>query len=233
MSFIKKNIWAIGFAVVLIGAFAAMILASHHTDLPSATATTQSTVSFTFDASDHIEGPSNAKATLVEFADFQCPACGAYYPLVEQLHTEFPNDLRIVYKYFPLRQIHFQAQDAAQAAEAAGLQGKFWEMYNVLYKTQNDWANSAGLSPFDIYATQIGLDMTKFHADESSSVVKNRIERDIDYGNSLGINATPTFYLNGVKLDNPSSYNAFKALVQSAITANGGSATVTASSTTP
>lgn len=213
MSYIKNNIWTIGFVVVLIGAFAAMILASKHTDIPSSTGVAADTIDFTIAPTDHVEGGNNPKVTLVEFADFQCPACGAYYPLVERLHTDFPNDLQIVYKYFPLRTIHFQAQDAAQAAEAASNQGKFWEMYNQLYSTQNDWANTTGLTPFDTYATKIGLDMTKFHADISSQAVKDRIEKDVDYGNSIGINGTPTFYVNGKKIDNPQSYDAFKAII--------------------
>lgn len=230
MSFIKQNMWGIGFVVILIGAFGAMGLASKHTNLPSATAVAEDTVNFTITAADHTQGPTTAKATLVEFADFQCPACAAYFPLVERLKQDFPNDLRVVYRYFPLRQIHFQAQNSAQAAEAAGAQGKFWEMYSQLYTNQEAWANTAGMEPFNKYATAIGLDMTKFTADSTSKATKDRINVDSEYGISIGINGTPTFYLNGKKIVNPQGYDQFKALVQAAIT---GVAATSTTSVTP
>jgi protein-disulfide isomerase len=217
MSFIKKNIWGVGFAVILVGAFGAMFLASKNTGLPSGTAVAKDNVDFTITAQDHVEGATNAKATLIEYADFQCPACKAYFPLVEKLKTDFPNDLRIVYRYFPLRQLHYQAENSAEVAEAAGLQGKFWEMYSLLYENQDKWANTAGKEPFNEYAKKINLDMTKFASDENLSSVKDRINLDLNYGISIGINGTPTFYLNGKKLTNPQSYEEFKSLVTAAI----------------
>ena len=213
MSSIKKNIWGIGFAVILIGAFGAMALASKNTKLPSSTGTAKDTVEFTITDKDHVKGPANAKVTLVEYADFQCPACAAYFPFVEKLAAEFPNDLRIVYRHFPLKQIHYQAENAAEVAVAAGMQGKFWEMYAVLYNEQQKWATTAGKDPFNAYATQLGLDMTKFEADAKSDAVQDRVNVDLEHGISIGINSTPTFYLNGKKIVAPQSYDAFKALI--------------------
>ncbi len=231
MSFIKKNMWVIGFVVIILGAFGTMALASRHTTLPSGYAVAQDTVNFTITDQDHAEGPANAKATLIEFADFQCPACGAYFPFLERLHTDFPNDLRIVYRYFPLRQIHFQAQNAAQVAEAAGLQGKFWEMYTELYTNQQKWVNSAGKSAFDEYAKNIGLNMDQYNADVDSRKVKDRIDLDLKNGNDIGINGTPTFYLNGKKMENPQSYEAFKAEITKVVGGTGSSSPEQATST--
>src|ERR1035437_322230 len=217
MSFIKKNIWAIGFGVIIIGALLAMALASRNVHVPAANSTAENKVDFQISAYDNVRGPATAKVTMVEFGDFQCPACGAYYPLVEQLSKEFPNDLRVVFRNFPLTTIHMQALNAAHVAAAAALQGKFWEMYSALYPTQSTWSVLSGLTPFDTYAQQIGLDMTKFHADVNSDVVKTKINNDIDNANSIGINSTPTFYVNGIKIINPQSYADFKAVITAAI----------------
>lgn len=217
MSFIKQNAWAIGFVTILVLAFAAMAFTSKNTKLPSATATAKDSVDFVITPEDHVLGPENAKVTIVEFADFQCPACAAYFPIIEKLHQEFPNDLRIVYRYFPLTTIHLQALNSAYAAEAAGMQGKFWEMHSSLFSSQSAWEKTVGKSPFEKYATELGLDINKFKDDIGSSVVKNRVKKDLDYAIELGLNGTPSFYLNGKKIMNPGAYESFKAQVQAAI----------------
>ena len=142
MSFIKKNMWVIGFVVILAGAFGAMAVASKNSKLPSPNAVAKDSVEFVITDKDHIQGPANAKVTLVEYADFQCPACAAYHPLLKKLEADFPRDLRVVYRYFPLKQIHFQALNSAQVAEAAGLQGKFFEMHNELFDNQQKWLSN-------------------------------------------------------------------------------------------
>lgn len=212
--------WGVGFTVILIGAFVAMALASKNTGLPSSTAVAKDTVNFEITSEDHVKGPSDAKATLVEFGDFQCPACASYYPLVEKLHEDFPNDLRVVFKHFPLKQIHQQAQNSAEASEAAALQGKFWEMYAQLYSNQDKWVRTSGRETFEQFATAIGLDMTKFSSDLNSGDLKDRVRKDEQYGISLGLNSTPSFYLNGKKISNPQSYEEFKNAVSAAIVGN-------------
>lgn len=219
MSKIKNNIWGIGFAVILIGAFGAMALASKNTKLPSPTAVAKDDVEFVITDKDHVIGPETAKATLVEYADFQCPACKAYFPWVEKLSQEFPNDLRIVFRHFPLKQIHYQAQNASEVAQAASLQGKFWEMEKALYENQEEWANTTGKEPFNKYAQAIGLDMEKFAADLKLSSTKEKVDADLEQGISIGINGTPTFYLNNKKISNPQRYEDFKALIEEAIKA--------------
>jgi protein-disulfide isomerase len=163
---------------------------------------------------------SSATVTLVEFSDFQCPACGAYYPIVQQVIKDFTGKMNFVYRNFPLTDLHPNAQIAAQAAEAAGLQGKYWEMHDALFTKQNDW--SASTTPVDIfaqYATTFGLNVDQFKKDIDSDTVKNKIANDVADGNTLGINATPTFYLDSVKLDNPATLADFETAIKTEIAA--------------
>jgi len=167
---------------------------------------------------DHIRGPAEAPVTLIEYADFQCPACESYEPLLEQLEASASTTFKIVYRHFPLPQ-HPNALPAAYAAEAANLQGKFWEMHDLLFTNHTDWTElSDPTSVFVGYATQLGLDANKFKTDMQSSAVKGRVERDIDEGNSIGINYTPTFFLNGHIITNPQSYDEFLAIIKNAAT---------------
>lgn len=167
--------------------------------------------------SNKISTPS-ASVTLVEFSDFQCPACGAYYPVVTQAVKDFKDSLTFVYRNFPLTDLHPNAMLAAQAAEAAGLQGKYWEMHDLLFTKQSDWsANGSVRDIFAGYAATLGLNVDQFKKDIDSDTVKNRIARDMADGQALGITGTPTFYLNGVKLDNPATLADFEALIKAEI----------------
>lgn len=161
-------------------------------------------------------GNKDAKVTLVEYSDFQCPACKAYEDIVKQLRDAYSaEDLRIVYRHFPLRSIHPNADLAAQAAEAAGEEGKFWQMKDILFKNQDEWAKEKdpkGL--FGAYAKEIGLDVAEFDEDllpDDDS--KERVEKDYQSGVALGVNSTPTFILNGVLLKNPQGIDEFKKLI--------------------
>ncbi|MBI3385714.1 thioredoxin domain-containing protein [Candidatus Gottesmanbacteria bacterium] len=159
----------------------------------------------------HTFGNPAAKTYLVEFSDFQCPACGAFEPAVENMLNKDKDKFLFVYRHFPLPQ-HEQAVPAAHAAEAAGKQGKFWEMHNLLF------ANQSTLSS-DLYtslAKQLNLDMTQFTADMQASDVVNLVNGDVSVGNSIGIDATPTFFLNGTKI-NPVNPADLQSLVETAI----------------
>ncbi|PIP86299.1 hypothetical protein COW82_02775, partial [Candidatus Campbellbacteria bacterium CG22_combo_CG10-13_8_21_14_all_43_18] len=163
---------------------------------------------------DWAVGGANAKATLIEYSDFQCPACAAYYPLVEQITKEFGEQVKFVYRHFPLRTIHANAANAAQASEAAGTQGQFWEMYSLLFKNQQAWASVR--DPFTVfaqYAQTLELDAEQFKQDYESPKVKNKIRSHEAAGRNLGVSGTPTFVLNGKVISNPSGYDAFKALL--------------------
>lgn len=167
---------------------------------------------------DHTKGNFDAKVTLVEYLDFECEACGAYYPLIKQLGTEFPNDLRIVTRYFPLPG-HKNSMTAAIAVEAASKQGKYWEMHDILFENQEKWGNKPMPTPqvFEEYAKTIGLDMEQFKSDVANPETKARVQRDFDASEKLGNNSTPSLFVQGKKIQNPRSYEDFKKLIQSEI----------------
>ncbi len=167
---------------------------------------------------DNIKGNPDAYVTLVEYSDFQCPACRSYYPMLKKLNEKYPDNLRIVYRHFPLVQIHQHATRAAQAAEAAGMQGKFWEMHDMIFNTQDSWSESDNPKQFfaDLAGT-LGLDVEKFERDIESDEVMEKVKRDTNSGIKLGVSATPTFYLNGRKLANPRSFDEFSSLIRDAI----------------
>ena len=167
---------------------------------------------------DWIKGGIRAGVTLIEYGDFQCPACASYAGVVKELASTFPNELRIVYRHFPLTQIHRNALPAARAAEAAGKQGKFWEMHDLLFEKQGLWSNEGNaVALFLEYAKSLGLDEEKFKRDYDSSEVRARIEAQLASANALGLNSTPSFLLNGKKLLNPKTLADFQALVEAAI----------------
>jgi len=170
-------------------------------------------------ATDHVRGPVTAPVTLIEYSDFQCPACKAYYTVVEQLFASSTN-LRVVYRNFPLYPLpHPNSMIAAQAAEAAGNQGKFWEMHDLIFSNQLTWAELSkekATETFKSYATTLKLDISKYNTDFNSPVVKAKIEANRTEGESLGIGGTPTFFVNGKAIVNPQGYEAFKKIIDEA-----------------
>lgn len=162
-------------------------------------------------------GGQTARVILIEYLDFECEACGAYAPVVKQLQGEFGDDLRLVARYFPLPG-HKNSLQAALAAEAAGQQGKFWEMHDVLFETQKEWAERPAEDPglFLPYARKIGLDVAKFERDRADPTVRARVERDRQESQELGNSGTPSFFVNGKRIDNPRSIDAFRALLEKA-----------------
>ncbi len=144
----------------------------------------------------NMKGPANAKVHIEEFGDFQCPPCGQFHPWLEQMEKEFPKDLRVTFRHFPLPN-HQHALRAASAAEAAGLQGKFWQMHALIYEHQNEWKDQFDVRPvFEGYAQQIGLDLDRFNRDLGGATVQQRILQDQKRARSLGVGATPTVFLN-------------------------------------
>ena len=144
----------------------------------------------------YTKGAKDASVWLVEFSDFQCPACKAFSSVVSDLSKKYPDKLLVAYRYFPLDS-HPQSIPAAIAAESAGIQGKFWEMEQLLFASQEKLNNSLYVE----LAKQLQLDTEKFTKDSQDLTVKQLIVNDSQYGISIGINATPTFFLNGVKLN--------------------------------
>ena len=146
----------------------------------------------------HVLGPANAPVRLEEFGDFECPPCGMFHPILEQMHTEFGDKLQITFREFPLVPTHQHALAAASAAEAAGLQNKFWEMHDMIYDHQNDWKKEFDVrSIFEGYAKQIGIDVERYKRDVNGDLVAQRIFQDGKRGHSLGVKGTPTVFING------------------------------------
>ena len=173
-------------------------------------------------ATDWVKGNPEASVVLVEYSDFQCPACQAYAGLIQSANEEFGDDLAIVYRHFPLKQIHLQAELAARAAEAAGKQGKFWEMHDMLFDRQEDWADDRGAQKmFEEYADDLGLDVEMFSKDINSKEVKALVKADYQSGLGLQINSTPTFFLQGEQIENPRSNEVFLDMIRSELPATG------------
>lgn len=169
------------------------------------------------DATDHVKGNTESPVTLVEYGDFQCPACGAYFPVLKQLEIEFGQQIQMVYRHFPLP-IHRNAEVAAQAAEAAGLQGKFWEMHDILYIEQADWSGEDDpKEKFVTYAESLGLAIEQFENDIDSDAVKDRVDRDNQAALKDQLNGTPSFFLNNQQIVAPQSYEAFRQLLEQAL----------------
>lgn len=167
---------------------------------------------------DWVRGPKDAKVVLVEYSDFQCPACAYYYSQVKKLEVDFNGKLKVVYRYFPLEQIHKYARLSARVAESAGKQGKFWEMHDLLFNNQDAWTNSPDATPlFASYAQSLNLDINKFVQDVNSSNIDNKINSDYEDGTKQGILGTPTFFINGKQISSPSSYEEFKKIIETEI----------------
>jgi len=142
---------------------------------------------------DHVLGPDDAKVTLVEYGDLECGHCHQVQPIIRQLREHLGRRLRYVYRHFPLKTIHPNAEMAAEAAEAAGAQGKYWEMHDFLFEHQRD-LDEAHLFQ---YAAQLGLDELRFKQDLADRVYSKKVEEDFRSGIRSGVNGTPTFFVNG------------------------------------
>ncbi|HEX5456258.1 MAG TPA: thioredoxin domain-containing protein [Candidatus Saccharimonadales bacterium] len=169
--------------------------------------------------SEHKTGAGKKGVTLIEYGDYQCPVCKSYYPLVKQVQKAYGDDITFQFRNFPLTQLHPHAFEAARAAEAASLQGKFWQMHDLLYENQDTWAQSSDPSSiFDTYAGQLGLDVNKFKTDQASEQVASVINADVKAALGLQANGTPTFVINGQKVEtNPTDLASFKQLIDNAI----------------
>lgn len=208
-------IWFSAALVVAISAIGAYQVATGpKVVLPKRDGTLSSPVS----AADWTKGAKNAKVSFVEYSDFQCPACGVYYPLLEEMYAKYKNNLSFTYRHFPLPQ-HQNALPAAYAAEAAGAQGKFWEMADMLFKNQEKWSEATDAPTiFEGYATKLGLDIAKYKIDVASDATKARVEDTKKSGTLSALDHTPTFFINGKMIGNPGSKEELYALIDAAMT---------------
>ncbi|MBC7911577.1 MAG: thioredoxin domain-containing protein [Pyrinomonadaceae bacterium] len=145
-----------------------------------------------------LRGNANAPVMLEEFGDFQCPPCGLLHPELKEIEKQYGDKLVVSFRQFPLAQLHKHAYDAARAAEAAGLQGKFWEMHDMLYEKQKEWEFAVdGRTVFTDYARTLGLDVERFSRDIGGDVATGRVTLDMRRGKSMGVMGTPTVFING------------------------------------
>jgi protein-disulfide isomerase len=161
---------------------------------------------------DHIQGPADAPVTLVEYGDYQCPYCGAAYPIIKEVQARMGERLRFVFRNFPISTSHPRAEQAAEAAEAAAAQGRFWEMHDLLYE------NQARLRDEDLhaYAERLGLDLGTFDRELAEHVYAERVHEDFMSGVRSGVNGTPTFYVNGARHDGPYDLETLVAVLEQA-----------------
>lgn len=171
-----------------------------------------------------VRGDQNAKVTLVEFSDLQCPACKAYQPVIEQTLKDFKGRVKLIYKHFPLS-LHKNSTVAAKSAEAAGAQGKFFEMHDKLFEKQADWSEmdaSTVQTTFISYAKELNLDIDKFKKDLNNKTLAEKISSQENEGTEIGVNSTPTFYIGRgeayKKIESASQvYSEFKKVIENAL----------------
>jgi protein-disulfide isomerase len=199
-----KRFWAIVGAILVV--FVGILVFTNNNDDEGSKTNASPT--------SHIKGNKESSVKLVEYGDFQCPYCGQYYPIVNQVVEKYKDQISFQFINLPLQQIHQNAYAAARAAEAADKQGKFWEMYDQLYSNQSTWSEQSDARPtFRGYAEGLGLNMDQYDKDYASTAVNDRINADVAKFNKTKLKkSTPTFLLNGKQI-NPTSVDEFSKLI--------------------
>ena len=207
----SKRFWAV-IAVIILIFVGVLVMKNNKTNAPGTGAK----------ATNHVEGASTTGVKLVEYGDYECPYCEEYYPIVKQVVAQYGDKISFQFRNLPLTSIHPNALAAARAAEAASLQGKFWQMHDLLYGDQNAWVSSSDpLTVFDQFAASLGLNKTQFNTDFASSKVNDTIQADIAAFNKTGDpEATPAFYLNGKQIQPGVSVSDFTKLIDAQIAAS-------------
>lgn len=162
---------------------------------------------------DHIQGNVKASCTLLEYGDYECPHCGAAYPLVKELEKNFGKRMRFIYRNFPMTQLHPNAEGAAVAAEFAATHGKFWEMHDLLFENQD----RLGDDLFAELATQLDLDPAELKEAMAKRTLTNHVRADFTGGIRSGVNGTPTFFINDQRYDRPRDYATMVSAIEEAL----------------
>lgn len=209
----NKSFWAIIAVIILI--FGGIVFFNKK-DANAPTSNAQPT--------NHIKGSAAASVALVEYGDFECVACGRYYPVVEQVVEKYKDQMKFQFRHLPLIQIHQNALAAHRAAQAASNQGKFWEMYNQLYQNQLAWSASSNANGlFEQYATSLGLNLQQFKTDAASPSTNDIINADIaEFKKTKETMSTPTFFLDGKKINPQNTVESFSELIDAAIASKKG-----------
>lgn len=206
------NIWYMKNPWIIVGVLAVVLIAGAVWYSSGVTEKNNAGIAF----SPHVKGNSEAAVLLQKYSDFQCPACATAVEPVNQLLSEYGDQIRFEYKHFPLP-IHASAEMAARAAEAAGLQGKFYEYHDLLFTNQRVWSASTNpMLQFSQYASELELDMAEFRRHVNASLVRDKVREYAAEGRALGITGTPTFFLNGERMVY-STYEEFAAQVVAAL----------------
>lgn len=222
MNTLNKNTVLVSI-VSIIAIFGFLFLVYSATNKPETTNTVYKEAK-TITADDHVKWSPDKKHILVEYGDYQCPACKTYFTIIKsQIEasgsgmTDVTKNITFVYRNYPLTNLHKHAMGAAQAAEAAGRQKKYYEMSDKIYESQEKWQGLGSATEFFVnLAKELKLDETKFKADMNSKAVKDKIQKDMVSGNTVTVQGTPTFYLDGKKLENITSFDDFKKILAEA-----------------
>lgn len=207
----SKQFWAVIIVVILalIGIFTFTGKKSTGTNNPSSASGQPTT---------HIIGQGTTGVTLVEYGDYQCPACGQYYPVVKAVQAKYGDAIKFQFRNFPLVSSHQNAFAAARAAEAASLQGKFWEMHDALYQSQAQWSSSSSASQIFVqYASQLKLNVAQFRQDYASIKVNDAINADSAAGTKANVQGTPSYYLDGKYVQVANTPEAFEKVIDAEI----------------
>lgn len=212
----NRGFWAIIAVIVVI--FGGIILFGNNNNGTNGSGSSNSNVQPT----EHKTGEGKADVTLLEYADYQCPFCGEMYPIVKQAVEKYKDQITYQFRNLPLTSIHQNAFAAARAAEAADMQGKFWEMHDLIYQNQSEWSyENNSLTVFTKYAQSLGLNTDQFKKDFASSKVNDLINADINEFKKTGADmATPTFFIDGKQVVNtPTSLDDLSKIIDAAISA--------------
>ncbi len=174
--------------------------------------TEMSTLALPVSQRDHIQGPETAAVTLVQYGDYECPYCGKAYPIVKEIQRRLGNRLRFVFRHFPLSHMHPHAEHAAEAAEAAAVQDKFWLMHDALYERQRALADAHLVQ----YAFDLSLDVATFKREMAEHAHANRVREDFLSGVRSGVSSTPTFFINGLRHDDSYDLETLLAAIEAA-----------------
>lgn len=216
----KDHIWKI-IGIVAVVAIGASVVYSNHV-------ANEANVGVAFEP--HIKGAAEPTVTITEYSDFQCPACAQFSGLLDEMLAMYPEEVALEYKHYPLISIHPFAVPAAKAAEAAGQQGKFFEMHDKLFENQQVWSNSANPNGyFMTYAETIGLDMALFKRHMKASMIQDKVENEFREARDRNLTGTPSFFLNGQRMQFE-SYEDFMAQIEAAV---GGDSAEASTSTEP
>jgi protein-disulfide isomerase len=212
---------AFGATMLVIGLLAGILIGIY---LPSLLSTSQSTGNQSTERQNipidnaPILGDANAPVTIVEFSDFQCPFCASFFnETLPQLQKDYidTGKAKLIYKNLPITNIHPYAERAAEAAECAEKQGKFWEYHDTLFKNQQTWASENATAIFKKYASNLGLNATEFDNCLDSNKYSSEISKDLQDGQNAGVTGTPTFFINGIRVVGAQPYSIFKQTIDS------------------